>query len=196
MNGDQQLDRQQLEAATSRTLPTSAALDSETSALRDGFIAVGKAVESAAADYDEAAFLARVQAACLQEDTLVAPATRTTPTWALLLSGVLAASALIAVVRIVVTWPSAAAVVVAPSVPTPNSDPQPEPSRAIVNDQTTEPGASYSALAWDDPLDQEIAAAQSSLADLSGPLTGIDGHLSNMNQSLEALSDDLSGESL
>jgi hypothetical protein len=51
-------------------------------------------------------------------------------------------------------------------------------------------------MAWDDPLDEEIAAAESSLADLSGGLTGIDGALSDMNHTLEALSDDLSGGSL
>jgi hypothetical protein len=185
MTSQQQHDRQQLEAATSRTLPPDAALDGETSAMRDGFIALGRAAETAGADYDEAALLARVQAACA-DDAAPTPATRgTSPNWSLLLSGALAAAALIAVARIAVSWPETEQVVVAPSAP---MQPLDEPTQnAITND---------SVLAWDDPLDDEIAAAESNLADLSGRWTGIDGSLSNMNQSLEALSDDLSDGSL
>jgi hypothetical protein len=192
MNDREQLDRQQLEAATSRSLHATRALDSETSALRDGFITLGRSVEAAAADYDEAALIARVQAACLNDDAPVMPARRGAPVWALLLSGVLAASALIAVVRIVAIWTDSAAVVAQPTLPTRNTeDPQPD---ALVNDGTS--SAADAAIAWDDPLDDEIAAAQSSLADLSGPLIGIDSELSNIHQSLDALSHDLSGESL
>lgn len=182
MTSDQQLDRQQLEAATSRLLPADAVLDAETSTLRDGFIALGKAVE--AADYDEAALLARVQAACVNDDASPQPRAISTASWTLLLSGALAASALIAMARIAVSWPDRHQVVVAP----------PSPERDEVDSATASFDASLPA--WDDPLDDEIAAAENSLADLSGRWTGIDGSLSNMNQSLESLSDDLSDGSL
>ena len=192
MTDDHELTRQQLEAVTSRTLHATGALDSETSALRDGFITLGRSVEAAAAEYDEAALIARVQASCLSDDAPVTPAPRRTPLWALVLSGVLAASALIAVVRIVSIWSDGAAVVAQPKSPTENTDDELLPDALVDGTSSTDDAA----IAWDDPLDDEIAAAQSSLADLSGPLTGIDSELSNINQSLDALSDDLSGESL
>jgi hypothetical protein len=182
MTSDQQFNRQQLEAATSRLLPADTVLDAETSTLRDGFIALGKAVE--AADYDEAALLARVQAACESDRTPPQPRAISTASWTLLLSGALAAAALIAMARIAVIWPDRHQVVVAP----------PSPELDEVDSAT----ASFDAWlpAWDDPLDDEIAAAENSLADLSDRWTGIDGSLSNMNQSLESLSDDLSDGSL
>jgi hypothetical protein len=187
MNDETQLDREQLEAATSRSLPAGAPLESETSALRDGFIALGHAVERAAADYDEAALIARVQSACRRDAAAELPSRSAVRYWPLVLSGALAAAALFAVARIVVTWPAAnEAVVVAPQSPT----------TPMAGGGPVATGTDRSALAWDDPLDEEIAAAQSSLADLSGRPTGIDGALSNMNQTLEALSDDLSGGSL
>lgn len=187
MTSDEQLSRQQLEAATSRTLPADAPQGAETSALREGFMALGQALECAGAEFDEAALVARVRAACANEPS---PAVRNTAPrgWSLLLGGILAASALVAFVRIVAIWPAAGnAVVVAPHAPT---------HVEVAKGGWPEEDRQSSGLAWDDPLDEEIAAAESSLADLSGGLTGIDGALSDMNQTLEALSDDLSGGSL
>jgi hypothetical protein len=197
MNSSETQDRPQLEAATSRSLAPDAALDAETSSLREGFITLGRVVEAASADYDEAALIARVRSACADQTPAVEVRRRSSP-WPLVLGGALALSALIAIVRIVVTWPAANdAVVHAPSAPTRTNDSPREPSPTqVAGDGAEAMSADQSALAWDDSLDEEIAAAQSRLADMSGSLTGIDGTLSNINQTLEALSDDLSGGSL
>jgi hypothetical protein len=197
MNDETQLDRQQLETATSRSLPAGAPLDGETSALRDGFMSLGRALEGAAADFDEAALIARVQSACRRDSAVDVPSRNMARYWPLLLSGALAASALVAVLRIVANWPTANdAFVGAPQSPTQTNE-QPQDSRPqFADDGPSAPNSSTSALAWDDPLDEEIAAAEVGLADLSGRLIGIDGALSNMNQTLEALSDDLSAGSL
>ena len=191
MNDETQLDREQLEVATSRSLRTNA-LDAETSALRDGFMALGRAVETAAADYDEAALIARVQSACRRDAAAELPTRNAARLWPLFLSGALAAAALVAVARIAVTWPAGAAVVVTQPAPTAagdsNADPAIEP--LIPTEESAIAGS------WHDPLDEEIAAAQSSLTRLGASPGGIDGTLSNMNQTLEAMSDELVGESL
>jgi hypothetical protein len=184
MTSDEQLDRRQLEAATSRSLPSAVTLDAETSTLRDGFMVLGQAALAAGTDFDEAALLARVQASCLNDVASPRPRKISTAGWTLLLSGALAAAALVAMARIAGSWPDHEQVVVAP----------PSPELDEVDSATASFDASLPA--WDDPLDDEIAAAESSLSDLSGRWTGIDGSLSNMNQSLESLSDDLSDGSL
>lgn len=188
MNDETQLTREQLDAATSRSLPPGAPLDSETSSLRDGFMALGRAVESAAADYDEAALIARVQSACRRESATELPARNAARLRPLLLSGALAAAALVAAARIVVTWPADTAVVVTHPAPTAADDSKVDP--------LTPTDDSAVAGSWHDPLDEEIAAAESSLTRLGSSSGGIDGALSNMNQTLEAMSDDLFGESL
>jgi hypothetical protein len=188
MTSDEQLHRQQLDVATSRSMPPDARLDAETSALRDGFMALGREAEAAGADYDEQALIARVRSACASQPT--PPARAMTPRgWSLLLGGILAACALVAAVRIAAIWPAAgdAVVVVEPQAP---RDTQ------IAQGGSPQAEDESSGLAWDDPLDDEIAAAESSLANLSGGLTGIDGALSDMDQTLEALADDVSGGSL
>lgn len=189
------LDRLQLEAATSRKQPSGAALGGETSALRDGFMALGRAVEAAAdADFDEAALVARVQAMSAVESAPIRPVRAVGINWPVLLSGALAAAALIALVRIAANLPESDQIVIAPRAATQDSTLPHE--QGFADNGSSDPASDSANLAWDDPLDDEIAAAQSNLADLSGRLTGIDGSLSNMNQTLEALSDDLSGESL
>lgn len=190
MNKETELTREQLDAATSRSLPADTSLDSETSALRDGFMSLGRAVESAAADYDEAALIARVQSACRHEAAVDLPSRNITRYWPLLLSGALAASALVAVARIAVIWPAGDVVVV--TQPAPNGDPSVDPAVEPLA-PAEDPAIAGS---WHDPLDEEIAAAQSSLTRLGSSAGGIDGTLSNMNQTLEAISDELVGESL
>ena len=187
MTSDEQLDRRQLEAATSRSLAAGAALDSETLARREGFMILGRAAEAAGADYDEAALIARVQLACAGEPLPVV-SRREPRRWSFWLGGVLAASVLIAVVRIAASWPDVGDPVAL--------GPKPEAPTQVAHDEPQPLAGDVASPAWDDPLDEEIAAAESGLAELSGRLKGIDGALSDMNQTLEALSDDLSGGSL
>jgi hypothetical protein len=150
-------------------------------------MALGHAVENAArADYDEAALIARVQSACRHEADVELPRGQASRVWPLLLSGALAAAALVAAVRIAVTWPASTDVVVT----------QPAPAAGDSHvDPLTPTDESAVAGSWHDPLDEEIAAAQSSLTRLGASPGGIDGTLSNMNQTLEAMSDELVGES-
>ena len=49
---------------------------------------------------------------------------------------------------------------------------------------------------WSDPLDEEIALAQVHIEQLGNRSTGLDGSLIDMNQRLQALSQELWGESL
>ena len=193
MNSDDRQEREQLEAATARAHESGVALDSETSALRSGFLSLGQALDKAAAEYDEAALLGRLQASCAEENRIKLPddSRSSTILWQLLLSGALAASALFAIVRIVASWP-AGEVVVAPAAP---ADSQVAVLQEAQGSDPEQDGWEQ-ADAWDDPLDEEIVAAQDSLADLAGQPVGIDGALSNVNQTLEALADDLAGESL
>lgn len=205
MNDDQELDQAQLEAATSRSLPAGVTLDAETSALRDGFIAWGRTVESTAADYDEALLLARLQASCADEGrpAVAAQSRRASDIWVVIAGGVLAASALIAVVRIASSWPAGDSVVVTRQAPhetnvaTAPAVPRQHAKQPIVADDPGTHALAFDSIAtWADPLDDEIAAAQTSLSGLSGDRPGIDGALSNIKGTLEALSDDLTNESL
>jgi len=61
------------------------------------------------------------------------------------------------------------------------------------NDKTL---AIVTAVAWSDPLDDEIALAAATLDQLSSRHRGFDGSLLEMNERLEALSQELSIESL
>jgi hypothetical protein len=193
MNRDQQHEREQLEAATSRAAGV-AAQDAETAALRGGFVALGQALETAAADYDEAALIARLQASCAGDLQVAVPqpADRSAKLWQLVLTGALAASALFAIVRITISWSAGNVVAVAPAAPS-GPDIAVQQETPVVD---IEPDALAQSDAWDDPLDEEIVAAQDSLAELVGSPQTIDGALSNMNQTLEALADDLDGGSL
>lgn len=194
MTSDQEHERGQLEAATSRAPEAGGELDAETAALRNGFFALGRALDTAAAEYDEAAAIARLQALCAENASVTAAGRtrRWTQLWEVVLGGALAASALIATVRIVASWRAADAVVVTPSAPRDNQV-------AVLPETSGDDSAQdvwQQPDAWNDPLDEEIVAAEDSLADLSGRPPGIDGALSDMNQTLEALADDLAGESL
>ena len=188
MNDDTQLNREQLEAATSRSLPAGAPLDSETSALRDGFMALGHAVESAAADYDEAALIARVQSACRHEADVELPRRQS-------------------VARVAAVAQRCARGCCAGRCRANRRYVAREHGRCGYTasarrgvdshvDPLTPTDESVVAGSWHDPLDEEIAAAQSSLTRLGSSAGGIDGTLSNMNQTLEAMSDELVGESL
>ena len=180
MNDELELTEDQLRRATSRAPIADAALDAETAAMRDSFLSLGSAIESAAADFDEDALIANLRGSMAAESTsALQPAARNDSRpkwWLVVLAGALAASALIAIGRIGVVEREP---VVAVNVPPTN-------------------GAAEFAVAstWHDPLDEQIASAQTEVQQLAVGNRGLDGSLSEMNDKLEAMSRELLGESL
>lgn len=189
MSEDAKITEEQLQQATSRALPA-APLDAQTAALREGFLQFGRAVEAANADFDEAALVAKLTQSLTTENspTVVAPHKEQNSWWPALLTAALAASALVAIVRIVAVSPGPDTVVVAPAAPEPNAA------------QPTVPETNLDELpllaAWSDPLDDEIASAQDEVEKLTGQATGLDGSLESFGSRLEALSAELESGSL
>lgn len=180
MNDELELTEDQLRRATSRAPIADAALDAETAAMRDSFLSLGSAIEAAAADFDEGALIAKLHSSMAVESTSVVPrATRSDSRpkwWLVLLAGALAASVLIAIGRIGVVEPEPMVVL---TVPSGNG------------------AAEFAAAStWHDPLDEQIASAQTEVQQLAVGSHGLDGSLSEMNDKLEAMSRELLGESL
>jgi hypothetical protein len=190
MSDEPKLTAEQLQQATARALPPDAALDAETTALRDSFLQFGRAVEAGNRDFDEAALLASLTATCLPAEPAasVAPTGKRETNWLpLVLTAALAASALLAIVRTVAVWPAADAVVtVQPQSPAIAKTPAPE------TNSIEDPAL----FAWSDPLDDEIASAQAAVENLLGRAGGLDGSLESFGSRLEALSAELDSGSL
>jgi len=167
-----------LRLATSRSLPPGAPLDAETASLRDGFLALGSAVEAAAGPPDEAALLARLKRP-RASDARVTARPRKRDWLPLLLAGALAASALIAIARVAMVSQSTDAIAELPAG----------------QRQSTLPDHLVAAM-WNDSLDEEILLAALSIDQLSGKNRGFDRSLLHMNERLEALSQELATESL
>ncbi len=178
MIDESQLNDDELRLATSRSLPADSALDAETSAARDRFLALGSAVESAARHFDEAALINRLTATN-------APST-SVPShdrwWPLIVSGAIAAGMLLAVARLAMEHRQASGPVAVVRVPD-NSAP------------TTTPRAP-AAIAWNDSLDDEITLAAATIDQFSHTHRSFDSSLLDMNDQLQALSRELSGETL
>jgi len=105
-------------------------------------------------------------------------------TWQLVLGAALAVAAMVAIARITTQLPSENAVI---SVP--------ESARDLA--QAKSGVSRVAALSfWNDSLDDEIALAAVNLEQLAGRSRGFDGSLWQMNERLEALSQELSAESL
>jgi negative regulator of sigma E activity len=188
MNDELKISDEQLRAATQHSPPAQATLDSETQACREAFHALGSALEAAAGDFDDAQLIARVQGSCLSEparrEELILNQPSASRWWPVLLGGVLAASVLVAVVQIAMMSNSHSGNQLG-SNPTRPQRPK--------NDMTQE---MLTVVAWSDPLDDEIALAAATLDQLSSRNRGFDGSLLEMNERLEALSQELSVESL
>jgi len=188
MNDDLNLTEEQLRIATSRTLVERDKRGADTLTAHESFIALGSALEAAAGQFDEAALVARLKDSCL--DPSEAPELRVRPPaaaanwWMLVLSGALAAAALVGIVRMVIESrrPEIAAV-------------QPPTQRTF---EQAQEDAAIAALAdgWNDPLDDEIALAAETIGQFATRHRGFDDSLVEMNQRLEALSLELGGESL
>jgi hypothetical protein len=169
---------EQLRLATSRSLPAGAPLDAETASLRDGFLALGSAVQAAAGPLNEAALIARLERPRASEAHVVArPLHRD---WlSLLLAGALAASALIAITRVALVSHPADVVAEAPATPR-----QPQVANHFATGM------------WNDSLDDEIVLAALTIDQLRGNHRSFDHTLLNVNERLEALSEELARESL
>jgi negative regulator of sigma E activity len=188
MNDELNISDEQLRLATQRSLPAQTTLDDETQACRDAFVTLGSALEAAAGDFDEAQLIARLQDACLNEPTRCAELVLKRPAasgwWPMVLGGVLAASVLVAIVQIAMMSNSHSGNQLG-SNPTRPQRPKNEMTQEMLT-----------VVAWSDPLDEEIALAAATLDQLSGRNRGFDGSLFEMNERLEALSQELSVESL
>jgi hypothetical protein len=186
MNDDLNLTDEQLQLATARSLPSKTTLDSETLAARETFLALGAAANAAAGDFDEAKLIARLHQSCLNDVTSSEKAIVHRPAmlqrWPLLLGGVLAASILVALTWFAVTSQSNSSGQIASNPSTPL--------------RTSKQLPMLKAVAWTDPLDDEIALAEATLDQLSARNRGFDGSLLQINERLEALSQELSVESL
>src|SRR5215467_14429893 len=98
MNDEPKLTDDQLRLATSRSLPADSALDADTSAARDSFLALGSAVESAGRNFDEAALVNRLTKTCISAPEQPARDWL----WPAIITGALAAGMLFAIARIAI----------------------------------------------------------------------------------------------
>jgi hypothetical protein len=176
-----------LRLATSRLLPADEALDGETAAMRDSFLALGGALDAAAGSLDEATLIAQLQAKLQPPDQAAPlPPVRTKTKLQAAFSIALALAALVAIVRIaappVATSPPGQVVVEQPPASQPSAI-----VRVPGNIEAAPPPRGW----WFDPLDDEIALAQAEFQRLNADSRSVDGSLSNMNERLEALSQEL-----
>ena len=185
MNDELPHTNEQLRVATTRSLPPSTQLDSETAAARESFLSLGSAIESASGTFDESALLARLNKSCLESPVVPLKPSQSKRDWlSLLLTGALAAAALVAIVRIANepsgTGQPVAAIKWSPALIETGGIRTPE----------------QLVLAWNDTLDDEIALASATLQQYSTRNRGFDGSLLDMNDRLEALSQELSNDTL
>ena len=124
--------------------------------------------------------------------------------WQIVLGGALALSALIVAVQIVRQWPGEIAVTTPAAVIAKHGSPSQvsdaiEP-RAKNEDrglaEEASPRVFYAAGPWQDALDYEIAFAEAGMQRLTSRQRGVDGSLSEMNERLQALSQELWGGQL
>ena len=183
MNDELKLTDEQLRLATSRTLQPGVSLDVAATAARDSYLALGSVVESAAGDFDEADLIARLSKVCVETTSSVVVEPRTSSArdwWPIVLSGALAAAGLVAIARIALVSQQANPLIAVVAKP----------------DQPALIPFARSAVAWNDPLDDEIALAAATIEQFAGRRRGFDGSLLDMNARLDALSQELLGESL
>jgi hypothetical protein len=180
MNDDLKITDDQLRLATSRTLPAGSALDAETSVSRDSFLALGSAVESAARNFDEATLLSRLT---ISREQTGSRSWINQYVWPLVATGALAAGMLLAVARIAMEHRQTNEPKTVARLPD-NVAPAPT---ALVAPTT---------IAWNDSLDDEITLAAATIDQLLHTSRDFDGSLLRMNNRLEALSQELQGETL
>jgi type VI protein secretion system component VasK len=168
-------DRKLLELATSWSLAPGTLLDESAAELREGWLAMGRALDGQNANFSEADLFARLlnEAEQRVEPNQPARVKQRDRLWPALLASALALGLLVAVMN--TSW-----VGNQPKIATaPNSD-QP----------------AVDAARWTDPLDDELDAAAQQVSTLVVQGTGVDASLSNLADHLESMSDELTNGSL
>jgi hypothetical protein len=181
-----ELNEIQLRQATARDSTADSGEEAEAAALHKSFLSFGAAVEASAADFDEAALISRLEQSCLpgaacEKKTVTHVAPR--PGWWLVIAcGALAATLLFAVARIVLFPPDNTATIASTS-------------KSDSDDAANEARVLGLASGWHDPLDDELALAAATIQQLATPRS-FDGSLWQVGERLDALSEELSRESL
>lgn len=179
MNNELKLTDDQLRLATSRSLSEDVPLDNDIAASREAFLSLGASVESAAHNFTEAALLARLQNSCVHAPIILPQRPNSRHDWiSLVLTGALAAAALVAMARIV-------------------TDSSAGRQHLAVKVKTIEGVTGVPMVpAWNDSLDDEIALASATLDQFNSRTRGFDDSLLDMNDQLQALSQELTTETL
>jgi len=168
-------DRMLLELATSRSLAPGTSLDESTAELREGWLAMGRALDGQSANISEADLFARLlnEAERRVEPNPPAHVKQRDRLWPALLSSALALGLLVAVMNS--AWVGNQSKIAS----LPNNE-----QSAVVAPQ------------WTDPLDDELDAAAQQVSMLVAQGTGVDASLSNLADHLESMSDELTNSSL
>jgi hypothetical protein len=187
MNDRHEFDQQQLEQATSRELLADLTLDEETRSLREGWLALGRALEQSRSDFDADSLATQLQA----ELTAVQPAEtarkQVTPSWwPLLLGMALALTMLVAAIRSLNDDSGQLPVANHPTT----SD---EPSAIAPADAAV---ADAAVAAWSDPLDDELDEASELMQSLAARPPTIDDSLSGLSEQLQSLASEFENGSL
>jgi hypothetical protein len=196
MNDEHENLARQLEQATSTSVPD-AALDPETSRLREGWCALSRALEASHTPFDEAHFAAKLQADLLAPST-ACPAPRpedrrTYWGWALgaaLLGGALAASLLVAFAVVGYRAANQPQQIVKKSPAAGQKQFVATPGEP---DSLSSTGASQhdAPWSWDDPLDSQISVAATQMETMQKPALPLDTSISTLNWHLQQMAQDL-----
>jgi sirohydrochlorin ferrochelatase len=187
MNDRQQHDRQQLEHATSRELPADVQLDDRARSLREGWLALGRAVERSGSEFDSDALTARLQAELATIQPAEAARQQANASWwAVLLGTALALTMLIAAIRSLNNDGG--------QLPVANHPAAIGEPRTITSTNSAVEEAALGA--WSDPLDEELDKASEVVQSLvAGPPT-IDDSLSGLSEQLQSLASEFENGSL
>jgi hypothetical protein len=193
MNEEIQFNEEQLRLTTTRSLVPGAEIDTETALARERFLALGQSLEAAGGNFDEAALVEKLKASCLSAPASVSLVDRrqasSVKLWHFVLGGVLALLVLVSLAWLSLLQPSQSTVAKSPS---------PAPSGVVTTAQDTDATnlTAESTSPWIDSLDDEIAVAQFQVQWLTPVRRGVDGSMSDVNEQLNAMSQELLGETL
>ena len=188
MNDRQPHDRQQLELATSRELAADVQLDDETRSLREGWLALGRALEQSRSGFDAEALATQLQTEFATIQPVEAARKQVNSSWwTVLLGTALALTMLVAAIRSLNNDGSGQLPVA--NQPTASD----EPSTIAPPDAAVEKAA---LAAWSDPLDDEIDEASELVQSLVAQPPTIDDSLSGLSEQMRSLASEFENGSL